>query len=618
MRVAMVSMPFQGAARPSIQVGLLSAIAEEAGFRTDTFHFALDLAAEIGPEAYESLATHRGRMTGEWLFSVAAFGERVDLDDRPYMDRFADEIEVVAGGAGVDAAYLSHLRHELLPAFVEARAGEVDWGAYGVVGFTSSFQQNVASIALARRIKERHPHVRILFGGANFEDEMGLEYVRAVECIDFAVIGEGDVAFPALLRRLDAGEDPAGLPGVALRRADGGVVHTPQAEPFTELDRLPVPEYGEYFERARSTGLADAAGYPGLVPFESSRGCWWGAKHHCTFCGLNGLGMKYRSKRPQRVLDELSELARRHRLTSFEAVDNILDLGYLAELFGPIERDRLDFTMFYEVKANLSREQVRMLQRGGVREIQPGIESLSTHVLQLMSKGCTMLQNVRLLKWAHYYRVKVGWNLLRGFPGELAEDYERQLAVLRQLSHLQPPGGSGRIWLERFSPHFSRPDLYPARDVAPEPSYGYAYPAGVDLDRIAYFFEYSMDDTLPEDVHAESDAWLEEWRAIWDGPQPHGLTYRRAPDRLFIDDDRGADRRGTYTFEEPLATLYEACGDTALTVARATAAVHAAGADESIGEADVRWALDQFCERGLMLTEEGRYLSLALPSNPNW
>ena len=42
--------------------------------------------------------------------------------------------------------------------------------------------------------------------------------------------------------------------------------------------------------------------------FETSRGCWWGAKSHCTFCGLNGETMAFRSKSPRRALDELEQL----------------------------------------------------------------------------------------------------------------------------------------------------------------------------------------------------------------------------------------------------------------------------------------------------------------------
>ena len=47
-----------------------------------------------------------------------------------------------------------------------------------------------------------------------------------------------------------------------------------------------------------------------------------------------------------------------------------------------------------------------------MRRIQPGIESLSDHVLKLMRKGTTALQNIQLLKWCREYGVQPEWNLL--------------------------------------------------------------------------------------------------------------------------------------------------------------------------------------------------------------
>jgi hypothetical protein len=91
-------MPFARAGMPSIQVGLLRAIAEQAGFPADSFHFNVDLAARLGPEVHEKLCDHRGRMTGEWLFSVAAFGGLVAGDDRAYVEAFPHEMVPLTGG----------------------------------------------------------------------------------------------------------------------------------------------------------------------------------------------------------------------------------------------------------------------------------------------------------------------------------------------------------------------------------------------------------------------------------------------------------------------------------------------------------------------------------------
>lgn len=613
-RVALVCMPFASAERPSIQLGLLSAIAQRAGFETDSHYFNLDLAARLGPDDYELLCRHRGHMTGEWLFAAVAFGAEAPTADA-YFEAFPEEY-LWAEKIGKGKEFLRDLRARLLPQFIEDCYASVAWTSYKVVGFSSTFQQNVACLALARLIKERHPEVSIVFGGANMEGEMGAEVIKSFSFIDFGVSGEGDDVFPAFLSRL-AEQRPVGdLPGLLSRNPDGTVAGV-QAAPVHDLDRLPTPQYQPYFDRADSLGLAEHYAPKWGLPFESSRGCWWGQKHHCTFCGLNGLGMAFRAKSPGRTLRELSELTSSYQISNFEAVDNILDTKYVQNLFGAIEETKSDYEFFYEVKANLTREQLRRLRRGGVRSIQPGIESMSTHVLELMRKGCTMLQNVRCLKWCLYYGIRVNWNLLWGFPGEAKEDYEKELDVLKSIGHLEPPMSCSQIWLERFSPYFTEAGKFRVRNLRPRSSYGHVYPTGVDLSNIAYFFDYEMEGTVPRGAHDTTQAFVEAWRKTWYSEDRHTLTYRRTPEILLIDFNRGRERRGTYTLSGVLASIYELCSETMYTPEQVRRLLLESTAEDYSCE-ELREAMDEFCRARLMVSEEDKYLSLAIPRNPNW
>jgi ribosomal peptide maturation radical SAM protein 1 len=611
-RVALVNMPFAGAERPSIQCGLLKAGLARAGHRVDVLYLNLELAAELGQEMYFRLSEIRAdHLLGEWLFSVAAFGPR---DDEERYREVHPSLEETCGALGVTFDDLRRLRSETLPARVDRWLADVDWSAYDVIGFTSTFEQNVSSLALARRIKDRHPGVVIVFGGANYDGDMGPEYVRAFPWIDYAVVGEGDEALPALVARVAAGESAAGLPGVAAR-VNGSVAVNGHAPLVRDLDALPDPDYDEFFATLMRLGRERVLGSAApLLLFESARGCWWGEKHHCTFCGLNALGMTYRSKTPERVHAELRRQSARYQIATFEAVDNILDMRYLQEVCRRLIEERYDYQIFYEVKANLRRDQLRTLARGGVNVIQPGIESLSTHVLDLMRKGSTMLLNVRLLKWAHYYGIKVAWNLLTGFPGETREDYEQQARLMPLLFHLPPPTGGGPIWLERFSPYFTD-DSFPVSDVAPWAAYRFVYPDDrLDVRKIAYFFTYTMDDTVPPEcldgVHRALGLWQERWKGA--ARQRPVLVYQRAPDWIQIVDRRDPDEPRVHAFQGLEAAAYEACGDTYHSAAKVAATV---GAN---GDGAVEEALERFCDLGLMVSEDGRYLSLALPVNANW
>ena len=180
---------------------------------------------------------------------------------------------------------------------------------YDIVGFTTTFEQNLASLALSRLIKERWPDKAIVFGGGNCEGEMGRELHRSFPWIDYVCSGEGERSFPQLVDAIAAGRDGAGIPGIVYRR-DGRSTDNGRGEAITDMDAVPAPNYDEYFAAVKRSPLVPAL-HPSLL-IETSRGCWWGAKAHCTFCGLNGATMTFRSKSAERVLGELEGFRTRY------------------------------------------------------------------------------------------------------------------------------------------------------------------------------------------------------------------------------------------------------------------------------------------------------------------
>jgi len=608
LRVVLVSMPFMAQHRPSIQLGLLKSLTARCGFPVRTLHANLDFAVRIGIDYYGLLCQHRGPMVGEWLFSPAAFPGTAPDPDAQMIDDLSDELSYLGASREELRERLLRIRNIDIPAYLDALADTFSPEDV-VVGFTSTFQQNAASFALARRLKQRQPGIVTVFGGANFDSEMGPELVRSIDCIDFAVIGEGDDTFPRLLGTLATGADLDAVPGLA-RRLDGQVKVTPHGPASVRLDDLPMPDYDEYFQRAEDLGILPRVGHRSVwLPIETARGCWWGAKHHCTFCGLNGTAMSFRSKSPERVLDELTNQAKRYRSFRFEAVDNIMDTTYLTKLFPLLIENETGYEIFYEVKASLTRKQLKLLAQAGVTQLQPGIESLSSNVLRLMRKGIRAIQNVNFLRWARYYDLDVEWNLLWGFPGETEEDYTEQATVIPDLLHLRPPSSANRIWLERFSPLFTEHETFRLRYRTPERSYQYIYPGHVDLERIAYFFDYDLDGGLPDSAYAGVRRAAEDWSNAWQAATLPVLKYWSAPHFIQIYDERKQGQGGTYSFEDTLADLYLACINKPTTAAAVRRELGLRLPVEAVQE-----VFTEFQKRGLMFLDGQFALALALPS----
>ena len=150
---------------------------------------------------------------GDWCFTLPLYGRRPD-DDWAYVTQVLRDTWQLGRR---DIARVVRAR-EATPAFLDDCLAAYDWGAYDVVGFTSTFVQNLASLALAQRLKARHPHLRIVFGGANWEADMGAALFETFPFVDHVCQGEADESFPALVRALGRGAGGAAHPGRPVAR----------------------------------------------------------------------------------------------------------------------------------------------------------------------------------------------------------------------------------------------------------------------------------------------------------------------------------------------------------------------------------------------------------------
>jgi ribosomal peptide maturation radical SAM protein 1 len=599
-RVLLVSMPFVSISRPAIGISILKSVLDGRAIDCDLRYGNLRFAEWVGFDTYSVLdeRVSDALFAGDWLFAQYLFGDQLDLAV------YAETLRANVGEREYDR--IMSARTHVGP-FLEACIEEFRVVDYQIVGFTTTFEQNLASLALSRMIKEVWPDKAIVLGGGNCEAEMGRELHRSFPWIDYVCSGEGERSFPQLVEAIAAGRDGAGIPGIIYRR-DGHSTDNGRAEAIADMNTVPPPNYDEYFTAVKSSPLVPTL-RPSLL-IETSRGCWWGAKSHCTFCGLNGATMTFRSKSAERVLDELEEFRRRYPTTNVMAVDNILDMRYFRDVLPRLRDRQLGFTLFYETKANLTKEQVRLLRDAGVLAIQPGVESLSTHVLQLMRKGVTALQNIQLLKWCKQYGLTVAWNLLYGFPGETAADYAVIGRSIDALWHLTPPHSVGAVRMDRFSPYYDEAASFGLVNVRPMEMYRLLYPLPEErLRNLAYFFDYDhADGGSPGDFLGDTASKVEEWRKAGDC---HLTATRAGSPELVITDTRPNAVHRRVDMNGLQRDVYELCDHRR----------HVQGILRSIGERYVvpvgfeGWLRDflaQMVEWKLMVSDGDEYLSLAI------
>jgi ribosomal peptide maturation radical SAM protein 1 len=605
----LVSLPFGPLESPSLALGLLHARLEAAGISTRTRHFTLDYAAKVGTEGYRRLVAGFPRTTdllGEWIFSHAVHPQDPRLD-RAYLDRTFDGVGRAPEGGG-NLASLAAIRESVV-GLAEAAGDYVDFAAreilrHGpkVVGLTTVYQQNLATIAVATRLRTLDPSLRIMVGGANCEGPMGRALADAYPVFDVVVSGEADLLAVPLVQALLAPGcgrlDLGALPFVDHRASGGAFL---EAALVSDLGDYLTPSFDDYFGERESLGMTELTIE---VPLESSRGCWWGAKHHCTFCGLNGATMAFRSRLPEAVIAEVVAISTSRPGAEIAFVDNIMDHRYYTTLLPRLSEFDLPVSLFYEIKSNVTRERVEALRAAGVTRIQPGIESLSDQVLGIMRKGVSALQNVQLLKWCMELDIGVDWNILCGFPGEDPAEYRQMAALLPLLHHLPPPSRCSEIRLDRFSPNFDGSAEAGFDRVRPYPAYFDVHrglPAETVTD-LAYFFEADSRATrsLPEYSRGLVEG-VDAWRS---SHASSGLVLLNVDGRVAVFDRRAWLSHPRTDVLDPIDADILLAADAVTSVSALTAAAPGRSA------AEVETAIARLCERGYLLRHGSRCLGL--------
>jgi hypothetical protein len=323
----------------------------------------------------------------------------------------------------------------------------------GVVLVSTYLMHHRLIEALAARAAARG--VPFVVGGPAFtHGEVRREWL-AIPGVSAVVAAECEPILPALVRAAVRGDDLAQLPGVATPARP----EVPPAAPIEDLDALPHPDYSDFpWDR-----------YPNrVVSMLAGRGCGWG---RCTFCSdvqmVGGRG--FRSRSPERVLDELAYQWREHgaRLFCFSDLklnSNLEVWEALAARF-PAEIPDPRWTAAVHTGGKgaqgLDPDHLFAARSAGLVRVTTGLETGSQRLLDRMRKGTTVEELERFVRAASVADISVRATMFTGYPGEEPDDLEASASFLeRHADHLE------RIHLSRF---LIQPGTPIERDIAASP-----------------------------------------------------------------------------------------------------------------------------------------------------
>jgi len=613
-RICLVNLPFISLAVPSIALTQLKSVIRsqfQEKVSVEIIYVSHDFGKQIGVDLYQYIAESMEALyagLGDWFFRQAAFPELPDNTEKYLRRYFWRKTERSQQVKDVIAQ-----KRPKLDAYIDELITKYQLDQADLVGFASMFMQNVAAFAFARKLKQRNPSLITVLGGANCEFPMGKVIAEKVSGIDFVFSGPALKNFPEFVQHCLDGNlsNCHSISGVFSKNIE---LSQPGAKIIGDELSIDTPielDYEDFMHRFNEC-CAGAKLEP-TVMFETSRGCWWGQRAHCTFCGLNGESMAYRAMKPDLAIQQIKSLFRySDRARSIMAVDNILPKSYLQQVL-PFIDPPPDTEIFYEVKADLSEQDVAVLAKARVMRLQPGIESLATSTLKLMKKGTTAFQNINLLKNCALYGISPIWNILVGFPGEKADVYQRYLEIIPPLAHLHPPSGVFPIRFDRFSPYHREAQSY-GLNLSPMDFYFMIYPfSEADLNDFAYYFS---DQNLLAEYFNTMTAWfhqvrgvVDQWKARWTDAKQNvpPRLYFQGDTEIIYDSRSGSvvkhnlgatgkailDHLSKPTWIEELINTFTArCGD------------------------DVSGIINLLEEKGLVFREGDRLLSLVLSREP--
>ena len=603
-------MPSASVEMPSLALTQLASVIKERfgdAVSVETVYLNLDFAHYVGGhQCYKEHFVDASYMTGvgDWFFRQSAFPESTD-NSGAYFDRFYFT-------ENAETHFVQKLlieKREGLNEFLDSLIEKYDLASADIVGFTTLFSQVVASCAMAKRLKTHRPNIVTCMGGAACEGQAGRTFSSQIETIDYVFSGPSLISFPTFVEYLmsDRQSDCHRINGIfpASSITDGN------DPPLTgdELDinthvELDYTSFLDAFDRA----FPDRDVNPVLL-FQTSRGCYWAEKSVCTFCGLNGAQRHYHQMTPDRALRQITSLYRWvPRCSSFIAVDTAMPRDYVSTVF-PFLNAPDKMKMMYEVRADMSRDELTTMCSNGVRALQPGIEALSTATLKLMRKGTSAFTNILFLKACSDLPLSLDWNLLIYSPGEEESTYECYQRTLPLLTHLAPPTGVYPIMFVRHSRYTESPDAY-GLDLYPQDFYGLTYPFNDATIRAISNHFVDRNSNVPI-----MDQWLEklnkvvhDWRIRWQGRDSKPQA------RLCFIEDEGSycvyDSRSGTEIEHPVS---ETARRILKELEKPTRPQELAQALCRIPDETIKQEMNLLIAQGLLFEENGRYLSLVTP-----
>jgi radical SAM superfamily enzyme YgiQ (UPF0313 family) len=295
-------------------------------------------------------------------------------------------LEYVA--AGVSAEHEVRILDQRIDDTVEETLEEYQPDVVGIAGYTVHANQ---IRRLAEQTKMWNPEVLMVVGGHHATvapRDFGSPH------IDLVVVGDGVDSFREVIRRFDACESFAGIPGVWVNTGSGLQEGAPN--PVKDLDNFPFPDrsltaayrhayYSEYMQP--------------LASIRTSKGC----PFRCNFCALWKIADgRYLKRDPERIVEELLEIE--EEFVFFADDESLVDAVRMKRLAELIRESGLRKRYFLYGRSDTIARHPDLLELWrdvGLERVFVGLEFFRDSDLEFINKGSTTDNNLQAVQVLH-------------------------------------------------------------------------------------------------------------------------------------------------------------------------------------------------------------------------
>lgn len=532
--------PFSTVKSAVIGVHILQSLSKEKGYKTEILYLNILLAAVIGVERFEYICLPpfetMWTMLHERLFARSAHGlpplgksPEYCLDEAMSITGSRKHPEMICVPEPLNLEEYFKVE-EICNTFIDDVIETITSLDYKMIGCTARMGQTNCSVAVLNGVKRINPDIITLIGGTDCRGELAKGIASLSDSIDYIFSGDSEISFSNFLQNYSNGKLP-----------DTRII---TGNPLMDLDTLPLAEYGSFLNQ-KEFFIGNDFNQKKIISYETSRGCWWGAKCSCNFCSEDKI---FRQKTSQKVLCDLKEISMHDEIEGIHMCDLAMPLSYHEEVVPKLLENQNYPTIYYQAKANMDLHDLINLKKSKIDQFTIGIETFSNDLLKLINKGTTLRQNLKLLRNARSVEMLLDYLILWGFPGDKQEHYQEVLNILPLIRHLQPPITCLHMILSRFSPYFEKAEEFQVTNIQPWAVYKMIFPEWTDFDNMAYWFiadypcEAHENPQLMKQIGKEVDLWRRSWKSSY-------LVMVNLNDSYLIFDNRDVTGKKQYTLD---------------------------------------------------------------------